>query len=255
VNTKITKLGLIALFVSSVAAAQNNTVEFDLIGNYLESNNPIVIDNKTLTFKTGSVGLRASLGDEKYGRFHLQYGAGHSPSETATFKSTLAEGSISGAMDVRSIGYGYTYPFDIENTPFSIDFKINNVTNTHTGNNLTGVGTGIGAWNGITVDLDTNVDLTSDFTRTSLGLNYQINQQTILTTGIGNLSWEIDATAVDKTAGTERANDNGSDGFYFIESVFPLFDRATKVGYRNSKLNTTTSNNLNEIYVEVAMNY
>jgi hypothetical protein len=68
---------LLLLSLGTSAQEKNNRLSFDLIGNYAQTDNPIVVDTKTFSFKTGAVGLKASLDDEKYGKFHLQYGVAY----------------------------------------------------------------------------------------------------------------------------------------------------------------------------------
>jgi hypothetical protein len=238
---------LLLLSLGTSAQEKNNRLSFDLIGNYAQTDNPIVVDTKTFSFKTGAVGLKASLDDEKYGKFHLQYGVAYSPSESASFH----DAQLSGSITVQSVGYGYIYPIDIENSLFSFDIKINNVVNKHTGSSFTGTHN--------SKDVNATVNATSDFTRTSIGVNYKLNKDTTLTAGMGNLNWEIDAKAsgrrIDKdiTFSTD-INAEGSDNFYFIESLFQLMNKKTKLGFRRSNLNTDTSNTLNEVYIEFSTN-
>lgn len=240
-------ISMVVMACSTGASAQaDNEVDIDFVGSFAKASNPLRVDAKTFSFKTGFVGLKASLGDESYGKFHIQYGVGYSPSENATFHNA----NLSGDIFARSIGYGYTYPIEIVDSPFSVDLSINNVTTKHTGDDFTGTHN--------LNSVNATVDATSDFTRSSLALNYELNKQTVFTIGAGSLDWRIDAGAsgkrIDKdiTFSTD-INASGTDGFYFVESTFPLLDGAAKVGYRRSKLNTDTDNTLNEVYAEASV--
>jgi len=228
-------------------------VELDFIGNYAQTDNPIQANGKTFTFKTGSIGLRGIMNTDKYGKFFLQYGVAYSPSESANF----LDAKLSGSIDVKSIGYGYIYPYDIVNTPWSIDFKFDKATNKHTGDNFSGT------YNGNTATASVNA--TSEFMHAGLGLNYQLEKDVILTIGAGSHSWDIEAEAKGKldvgvitfTTNLEDANGispSGVDGFYFVESTFPLADRKAKLGFRSSGLDADSNNTLNEIYAEISMN-
>ncbi len=229
-----------------VVAQASNEVDFDVVGSFAKTSKPIEVDTKTFTFKTGFAGVKASLGDEEYGKFHLQYGVAYSPSEDANFH----DANLSGDIFVQSIGYGYTYPIDINDSPFSLDLSISNVTNKHTGDDFTGTHSSNA--------VNATVNATSDFTRSSLALNYEMDEQTIFTVGVGSLNWKIDATAsgkrIDKDITFSTDIDaSGTDGFYFVESTFPLLGSVAKIGYRRSKLNTDTTNTLNEVYAEASV--
>jgi hypothetical protein len=248
------KILISCLVVSSfTVVANDHKVELDFIGNYAQTDNPIQANGKTFTFKTGSIGLRGIMNTDKYGKFFLQYGVAYSPSESANF----LDAKLSGSIDVKSIGYGYIYPYDIVNTPWSIDFKFDKATNKHTGDNFSGT------YNGNTATASVNA--TSEFMHAGLGLNYQLEKDVILTIGAGSHSWDIEAeakgkydilgigTLADFTADLKKngTSPSGTDNFYFVESVFPLMDREVKVGFRRSGLNTDTDNTLNEIYVNL----
>jgi len=96
-------------------------LSFSIVGNYSKTNNPIRVKDKAFTFQTGSIGIRGALDLDQYGELYLQYGIGRSPSEEAIFAGAI----VSGAIDIDSYGFGYIYPYDIVNTPWSVDFKIN----------------------------------------------------------------------------------------------------------------------------------
>jgi len=230
--------------LSNYSYANTNDVEFDLIGSYAQTSSPITVDSKTFSFKTGAVGLKASLGDEDSGRFHLQYGVAYSPSENASFH----DANLSGAITVQSYGYGYTYPIKINNSPISFDLSINNVTNKHTGSDFTGTHNSNA--------VNATVDATSDFTRASLGVNYKLDNEQYLTLGLGRLNWDIEANASGKRIDRDItfATDidaSGSDNFYYIETSLELMNQPSKVGFRRSNLTTDNTNTLNEIYFQI----
>lgn len=242
-------LSISATFLlSSFSYADTNNVEFDLIGSYAQTSNPITVDTKTFSFKTGAVGLRASLGDDDNGRFHLQYGVAYSPSENASFHDAKLSGSIS----VQSYGYGYTYPIKINNSPISFDLNINNVTNKHTGSSFTGTHN--------LNNVNATVNATSDFMRAGLGMNYEFDKDHDITIGFGRLNWTIDASANGKrtdqniTFATD-INANGDDDYYYVESSLRIMNEPVKVGYRRSNLTTDVSNTLNEVYFQTPVNW
>jgi len=236
---------LVFLCSLDALAQTSRGFDLDLIANAAQAANPITVDAKTFSFKTGFVGLRAAYGGEKWGRVHLQYGVAYLPSQSASFH----DANLSGAISAQSIGYGYTYPIEFEGTPFSLDLSIDNVTTEHSGNDFTGTHN--------SNNVNASVDATSDFTRSSVALNYALDEETIITLGAGALKWEIDAAASGKRTDMNVTfktdiKASGNDLFYFVESSFPLAGRPVKLGYRRSNLDTGVSNTLNEIYVEVS---
>lgn len=243
-STVVGNMAVMACFIGTTVEADSE-VKLDYVGSFAKASSPITADGKTFSFKTGFVGLKASLNDEDYGRFHLQYGVAYSPSESATFH----DASLSGDIFAQSVGYGYTYPIEIENSPFSVDLSIENITTKHTGDDFTGTHN--------SNSVNATVDATSDFTRSSVALNYALDEQTVVTVGVGSLDWRIDASAsgkrIDKDITFSTDIDaRGTDGFYFIESTLPGLGKDARIGYRRSRLNTDTTNTLNELYAVAA---
>lgn len=222
---------------------------FSIVGNYSKTSNPIRVKDKTFTFKTGSVGIQGVVDLDQYGEFYLQYGIGRSPSEEATFASAI----VNGPIDINSYGFGYIYPHDIVNTPWSVDFKINKTINKHNGDNLTGFR--------YDKPVTANVDATSSFVRSSIGFNYQMNNDVILTAGVGMNNWQISAKAkgtFNNSPGVRFSTDtdaNGVDPFYFIESLFSIMDRDFNIGIQRSNLTTDSDNILNEVYAKVSLGF
>jgi|GEM_PF-1057903 hypothetical protein len=246
-------LAVLPIAISSVVTANTDKLDISVFGNFSQTTDPIQVDNKTFTFKTGSVGLRGMVKDDKYGQLFVQYGVAYSPSENAS----LGDARLSGSIDVRSIGYGYIYPLDVVNTPWSVDLKLDRTTSKHTGDSFTGTY--------LNKPATANIEATSEFTRVGLGFNYQLDEDVVFTFGAGVHRWDIEAeakgkydilgigTLADFTADLKKngTSPSGTDNFYFVESVFPLMDREVKVGFRRSGLNTDTDNTLNEIYVNL----
>jgi len=209
------------------------------------------------------------------GEVFARYGMGYSPSETfSTYKGASSVGTISGSITVKSYEYGYIYPYDIVNSPFSLDFKISKKTNRVAGNGLTGSRSGD--------DLIANLNSEMNFTRGSVGLNYQLNKDSVLTAGIGRYNWSVsgelrawkvdvngdvinpDGKDVEELVHVEVLNNgnpnasyvNGSDGFYFLEIIFPFADRLVNIGVRRSQFNNSTESTiLNEIYGGISIQF
>jgi len=255
-SLKIFQISLIGLLMVStpVAMADTSKLGVEFIGNYSQTSDPIQINGKSFTFKTGSIGLRGTMDYDEYGKVFLQYGVAYSPSESANF----IDAKLSGSISVQSIGYGYIYPYDIASTPWSVDFKLDRTTSKHTGDNFSGTYNSHAA--------TASVSATSEFTRAGVAFNYQLSDNVVLTVGAGSYRWDIEAEAkgnldIGTTTFTTDLKDangaspSGTDGFYFVESIFPLLDRETKLGFRRSSLNTDINNTLNEIYVEIPMDF
>jgi len=227
----------------------NLKLRFSIVSDYSKTNNPIRVKDKTFTFKTGSIGIQGEVDLDQYGEFYLQYGIGRSPSEEATFVGAI----VSGAINIESYGFGYIYPYDITDTPWSIDFKINKTMNKHNGDNFTGFRSD----SPVTVSIDAE----SSFVRSSIGFNYKLTKDVSLTAGAGMNNWQISAKAkgaFDNAPGVRFSTDtdaNGVDPFYFVESSFSIMDRDFNIGIQRSNLTTDSDNVLNEVYAKVGLGF
>ena len=224
-------------------------ISFSIVSDFSKTKNDIRIKDKTFTFQTGSIGVQAALSSDQYGEFFVKYGLGNSSSESATF----AGAEVSGPIDIESFGYGYVYPYAIPNSDFGLDFRISKTTNKHDG----------GSFSGFRYDepVTASIEATSSFTRSSIALNYQVNEDVELTAGIGVYDWDISAKAkgsfVD-SSGIRFSTDaeaSGDDRFHFIESTFPVMDRIINLGFRQSSLNTDSQNTLREIYAKISIDF
>jgi len=242
-------MSFLILFTGSVIAQDaiiKPQIGIAIVSDYSKTNNPIQVMDKTFTFQTGSIGVRATMDFDKYGDFYLQYGLGRSPSEKATF----ANAEVSGSIDIGSWSYGYVYPYDIVDTPWSVDFKINKTTNKHAGDSLTG--------SRYDKPVTASVDASSSFTRGSVGLNYHAKKDVVLTAGIGIYNWDISAKAKGlfvNSPGIRFSTDteaSGKDQFHYIEARLPISGRTMNFGIRQSNLTADNKNTLREVYAGVA---
>ena len=233
---------------------------FSLVSDFAKAKDPVRFNAKTTTLKTGSIGLQGNYDLGSAGEVFARYGMGYSSSETLTFAGATVDGSIT----AQNYEYGYIYPYDIVNSPFSLDFKISKTVNQHTGDGLTGLRSGD--------DVTANINSENNFIRSSIGLNYQLDEDSVLTAGIGRYNWSVSAQAkgwlVDANGDVIDPNNpfmtdidpeasyaNGSDSFYFLEATFPLMDKVANIGVRRSQFNTTTENTLNEIYGGISIQF
>jgi len=259
------------LVQSCFAVAQDSESEsnwrFSLVSDFTKAKEPVRFRSKTITLKTGSIGLQGNYDLGEAGEVFVRYGMGYSPSETLLYREgTSFESTINGSITAESYEYGYIYPYDIANSSFSLDFKISKTVNQHTGDGLTGFKLSTNE------DLIANINSENNFTRSSVGLNYQLNKDTVLTAGIGRYKWSISAElkagvvkpngSIEWTPEPIKVNPNdpddgakGSDGFYFLEATFPLMDKVANIGVRRSQFNTTTENTLNEIYGGISIQF
>jgi len=222
-------------------------ISFSIVSDFAKTKNDIRIKDKTFTFQTGSIGVQAALSSDQYGEFFVKYGLGHSSSESATF----AAAEVFGPIDIESFGYGYVYPYAIPNSDFSLDFRISKTSNNHDGESFSGFR--------YDEPVTVSIDATSSFTRGSIALNYQVNEDVELTAGVGVYDWGISAKAkgsfVD-SSGIRFSTDseaNGTDRFHYLEASFPMMDRTMNLGIRRSNLNTDTQNVLREIYASITL--
>ena len=174
-----TTVTLITVFImqSTIAEIANSnfdTVDFTLYAEFDKGDSSILSGNDiSFPYKNAVVGLRGTVDYEQHGKLHIQFGGAYGPIDIA-----LDPYNLSGHVGIKSIGYGYSYPVTFDNSPWSIDFKIDKTSNSYTGYKLSGTKSGA------TAD-DMSLNATSDFIRTGLCLNYQVNQNISLTIGAG----------------------------------------------------------------------
>jgi len=261
----------IFLVQSCFAVAQESNNEsnwrFSLVSDFAKTKDPMRFGEKTTTLKTGSIGLQGNYDLGGVGEVFVRYGMGYSPSETfSTYDRAIVAGEINGSVTAKNYEYGYMYPYDIVNSPFSLDFKISKTVNQHTGNGLTGSRSG--------KDIIANFNSELNFTRGSVGLNYQLDEDSVLTAGIGRydwsvsgelIAWEVDNGDVDlddpnevtlNNGDPDASYVNGADGFYFLEIKFPFADRVVNIGVRRSQFNNSNESTiLNEIYGGISIQF
>ena len=101
-----------------------------------------------------------------------------------------------------------------------------------------------------------SIDSTSSFIRGSVGLNYHLNDDTVLTAGAGINNWDMSALAKSALDTDIRISTNietgGTDRFYFIESSFVVLGRAINLGIRQSNLNADNETVFREVYTKVS---
>jgi hypothetical protein len=229
-------------------------LSFAVVSDYSKTGSPIRVKDKTFTFQTGSIGIQAAFSSDQYGELFVKYGLGHSSSESATF----AAAEVSGPIDIKSFGYGYVYPYAIPNSDFGLDFRISKTSNNHDGEGFSGFR--------YDEPVTASIDATSSFTRGSIALNYQVNEDVELTAGVGVHDWDISAKAkgsfvdssgirfsTDTEANGTDTEANGTDRFHYLEASFPMMDRTMNLGIRRSNLNTDTQNVLREIYASITL--
>lgn len=254
---------LITVFVmqSTVSATSNNNfdaIDFSLYAEFDKGDASILSGNAiSFPYKNAVVGLRSTVDYEQYGKLHLQFGGAYGPIDIA-----MDPYKMSGYVGIKSIGYGYSYPITFDNSPWSMDFKIKKTSNKYTGYKLSGTKDG-------TIADDMSLNATSDFIRTGLGLNYQVNQNISLTVGAGMGKWDIGATAVgtvntginateivtlmNDPAQGDMSNLHGKDGYYFIEANLPIMDEAVTLGYRRSNITAKNKTFINGFYADMVL--
>jgi hypothetical protein len=263
---KIT-IALIIVFVmrSAVATTSNSdfdAIDFSLYAEFDKSDLPIE-SNISFPYKNAVVGLRGTADYEQYGRLHLQLGGAYGP-----FDIVMGEYEMSGYVDIKSLGYGYSYPITFGKSPWSMDFKIDKTLNRYTGHKLGG--------NKGTKEADPDtlyLDATSDFIRTGLGLNYQVNQDISLTIGAGVGKWDIGAKAGGEALGynpestldesislmnwplstEDSSNLHGKDSYYFVEVALPIMGETAILGYRRSNITTKNQTFINGFYADMTL--
>jgi hypothetical protein len=247
---KMIAVSLLSMYCATSLAktsVSESKINFSIVSDFAKTKNDIRIKDKTFTFQTGSIGIQAAFSSDQYGELFVKYGLGHSSSESATF----AAAEVSGPIDIKSFGYGYVYPYAIPNSDFGLDFRISKTSNNHDGEGFSGFR--------YDEPVTASIDATSSFTRGSIALNYQVNEDVELTAGVGVHDWDISAKAkgsfVD-SSGIRFSTDteaNGTDRFHYLEASFPMMDRTMNLGIRRSNLNTDTQNVLREIYASITL--
>lgn len=258
-----TTFTLITVFImqSTIAEISNSnfdTVDFTLYAEFDKGDSSILSGNDiSFPYKNAVVGLRGTVDYEEYGRLHIQFGGAYGPIDIA-----MDPYKMSGYVGIKSIGYGYSYPITFDNSPWSMDFKIDKTSNRYTGYKLSGTKYG-------TIADDISLNATSDFIRTGLGLNYQVDQNISLTIGAGMGKWDIGANAIgtvstginatekvtlmNNPAQGDMSNLHGKDGYYFIEANLPIMDKAVILGYRRSNITAKNRTFINGFYVDMIL--
>jgi len=234
---------LLICCIPAKADISASKAKFDvaLVADYAQSKDGIEIDSKTFTFKTGSLGVRTAYRTENLGHFFATAGLGYAPSETATF----AGASVSGPLHVQSYSLAFIYPYLFPNSDFGIDLRASTTTNKHNGNRLTGFKSGKA--------VTASVGATSNFNRSSLGVNYFGANDLALSAGIGVYDWKLSATGNGSFDTSDinfstSAEAVGRDKYYYLEANMPIAMGNLELGLRRSDLTADNKTVLMEVY-------
>ena len=207
-----------------------------------ESN--IQVNDLAFPYVTGMIGFGSRYQLNDTSNVFVNYGQ-----LSTSKKCSTCDEDASGALDIETIEFGYNYRYSDFSSPISIDLEVSKELTTHFGEAL-------GVFDS-SEPVTASIDSSSTFIRGSVGLNYHLNDDTVLTAGTGINNWDMSALAKSVIGSNIRLSTqidiSGTDRFYFMESSFVVLGRAINLGIRQSNLNADNETVFREVYAGVSL--
>ena len=204
----------------------------------------IQVNDLAFPYVTGFIGVGSKYQLNDASNLFVNYG------QLATSKKcATCDEDASGSLDIETIKFGYNYRYSDFTSPISIDLQLSKELTTHFGEAL-------GVFD-LSEPVTASIDSSSTFTRGSVGLNYHLNDEVVLTAGGGINNWDMSALAKSALDTDIRISTNietgGTDRFYFIESSFVVLGRTINIGIRQSNLNADNESVFREVYAGISL--
>ena len=238
---------VLVLFCNSTFASDtpdSPRLSLAVIGGVGLAQSDIQVNDLAFPYVTGFIGVGSKYQLNDASNLFVNYG------QLATSKKcTTCDEDASGSLDIETIKFGYNYRYSDFTSPISIDLQLSKELTTHFGEAL-------GVFD-LSEPVTASIDSTSTFTRGSVGLNYHLNDEVVLTAGGGINKWDMSATAKSIIGSDIRISTQieigETDRFYFIESSFVVFGRAINLGVRQSNLNADNESVFREVYTGISL--
>ena len=238
---------VLVLFCNSTFASDtpdSPRLSLSVIGGVGLTQSDIQVDILTFPYVTGFIGVGSKYQLNDASNVFVNYGQ-----LSTSKKCSTCDEDASGSLDVETIEFGYNYRYSDFSSPISIDLQVSKELTTHFGEAL-------GVFDS-SEPVTASIDSSSSFVRGSVGLNYHLNDDTVLTAGAGINNWDMSALAKSVIGSDIRLSTQieigGTDRFYFIESSFVVLGRAINLGIRQSNLNADNESVFREVYAGISL--
>ena len=237
---------VLLLFCNSTFASDapdSPRLSLSVLGGVGLTQSDIEVNDLSFPYATGFIGVGSNYQLNDASSVFVNYGQ-----LSASKKCATCDEDASGSLDIETIEFGYNYRYSDFSSPISIDLQLSKELTTHFGEAL-------GVFD-LSEPVTASIDSTSSFIRGSVGLNYHLNNDTVLTAGAGINNWDMSALAKSALDTDIRISTNietgGTDRFYFIESSFVLLGKTINLGIRQSNLNADNETVFREVYTRVS---
>jgi len=157
-------------------------LSLSVLGGVGLTQSDIQVNDLTFPYVTGFIGVGGKYQLNDASNLFVNYG------QLATSKKcATCDEDASGSLDIETIEFGYNYRYSDFSSPISIDLEVSKELTTHFGEAL-------GVFD-LSEPVTASIDSSSSFIRGSVGLNYHLNDDTVLTAGGGINNWDMSALA------------------------------------------------------------
>ena len=234
-----------ALCVAQSASWAQSYIDWtlELATSYSQSEESIVVDGKSASFRTGGAGLKINADTASLGSLYIVAGGGYLPKQSASFAGVV----LTGPADSLFYGVGYDYQFPISDR-LSLVMAADYVSYDISGD-LKG--------EAFAMPVVASIDSTVAMTDISLGVRYALSPSLSAVLGGGVKHWslkaEADALIGDSLTASTSVDASNTDSQFYAGIEFTVSDVPVDVYYRRSTLNADNSVTLNGLEIHILL--